>query len=52
MGGFFAKKVNDVLFPQKNFYLDMVLNTEAVAQRCYVKKVVLQTSENSQENNL
>ena len=29
---------------------DMVLNTEAVAQMCFVKKVVLQISENSQEN--
>ena len=27
----------------------MVLNTEAVAQRCFVKKKVLQISENSQE---
>ena len=26
----------------------MVLNTEAVAQRCFVKKVVLQISENPQ----
>ena len=28
----------------------MVLNTEAVAQKCFVKKVFLQTSENLQEN--
>ena len=27
----------------------MVLNAEAVAERCFVKKVVLQISENSQE---
>ena len=27
----------------------MVLNTEAVAQRCFVKEVFLQISENSQE---
>ena len=27
----------------------MVLNTEAVAQRCFVKKVVLQISKNAQE---
>ena len=30
----------------------MVLNAEAVAQRCFEKKVVLQISENSQEKNL
>ena len=28
---------------------DMVLNTEAVAQRCFVEKVFLQISENSRE---
>ena len=30
----------------------MVLNTEAVAQMCFVKKEALQISENSQEKNL
>ena len=30
----------------------MVLNTEAVTQRCFVKKVVLQVSENSEEKTL
>ena len=39
--GFSAKKANHLLFPQKRSIIDIwhVLNTEAVAQRCFGKKV-------------
>ena len=52
MTRFFAKTVKDLLFPQKSStkIFDMVLNKEAVAQRCFVKKVFLEISENSQKN--
>ena len=52
MTGFFAKTVKDLLFPQKSStkIFDMVLNKEAVAQRCFFKKVFLEISENSQKN--
>ena len=48
---FFSKTVNDVLFPQESSIIDlaMVLNVAAVAQRCFVNKVVLQISGHSQE---
>ena len=52
MIGFFPKTVKDLLFQQKTSSINiwhMVLNTEAVARRRFVKKVFLQISENSQE---
>ena len=53
MIGLFAKSVQDVLFPQKSSTIDIwhiALNTEAVGQRCSLKKPFLEISEKSQEN--
>ena len=48
---FFRKQLATYYFHTKllSQIIDMVLNPEAVAQRCFVNKVVLQISENSQE---
>ena len=50
-GVFLRKQLTTYDFHKKGLsqILDMGLNTETVAQRCFVKKVVLQISENSQE---
>ena len=51
---FFAKTVNDSLFPQKGSVIDtwQALNTEAVAQRYFIKKVFLQNFGKSTGKNL
>ena len=48
---FFWKQLTTYYFHKKflPYIFDLVLNVEAVVQKCFVNKVVLQFSENSQE---
>ena len=43
-----SKSINKELFPGK--FICLFVSLEAVARRCSVKKVLLEISENSQEN--
>ena len=51
---FFAKTVNDLLFPQKGSIIDtwQALNTEAADQRYFIKKLFLQNFGKSTGKNL